>query len=1355
MKRFAKGWRRALIALAAVVAVVAAFGYWGVSALISGQLHARYGGRVTFSGWHLGASSSSLGNLALGETNSPDSPVWAEAERVETDLTLGGILRGRLAPTKIILFRPRITFRVGADGKILTRPPLKSKSGTSAVPSVEVHSGRVTIKQEGRPAMIVEPVRAMLSPGEGGEILRAETDSDFWGKWTATGKFATGFGSGAITLASDGPILVDAAKTARLPFVPAVVWEHVRPRGPVKIVIDVVTGATPSVVTRGEFLGKTLDLPTLGLTAEGATGRMTIADGKVTLDDVKGRALGGQVAARGTLDFGVNPPKFDLALDLKDVDVTRTPKSWRLDEAGITGRLTGSAHLRIALTKEGPDFSGTEGSGVVEEASLGGVAVKSLKLAMRADGDEIQYEAGKTPGASIEPAWSRFLCGVGLRSRGRPSPRDNTGSALLLIALQSPPRAQDAPTQKIEKKPPRKPAGFVLPKSLTTQVEFDDVDLVQIIAKARGLGIPLPFTVSGRLSLKAKATIPLGALRDVRGYAFHGQATLKAASIAGVDLGAAEAKVDLENGVLDLSELRGQFVDRPAGSPANPPPETDLAPGAGPLRPGGFRGRLHAVISPPGEITAHLEGAALPLGEVAAPLLPSPSPLSGSVSMAIDVAGDAAHLDDPRTWSVSGRLAAAAIRYRDTVLNRIATTIRLKDGNVSLPDLAASLGGHPLKARLALGLVAPYAVDAELDAEGWDLDALLAFVPSMPRPAPVGGRLTIRVAAKGTLDPPAWTSDGDGLVEEFRAGPVAMGDLPIRWRTEADRIRVTIANARSPNGSLAAEAEIPTDGTRSIRGTATFSDLDVKVPSALIPGSALTMTGRASGKGTFVVRPIPRAGEAAVEGTLNLAAPDLTVQGVAARSLRVAMKVANDALTFEAHAETLGGTLEFAGNLPMAAVPPGAPAPEVNGSLRVVGFRLEGLWKPLGLRGAVAKLEGLASINANLRMHVAAPDLRVRGLAEVRDLRWGRDYPVGTVKGTVTVTPAGWTVEPMSGDILGGSARGSVAAERPSTGPQHLRFDLQIDRASLKRVLAFLPDLAAKVDGRGTLRMAGRMADTLRADGELYVPSGTLLGLPVSELRAPAGLEFAPNGGLGSLRVRRWTARFAGGRLTGDARFGLGADRSFQLDNQIQAVDIESTLRVFSDARKPASGKVSGKIVVSGPDLPHIDKYRGRIDLEIHDASLFELPVFRQLERFLGATRGGVFEDGEIHASIGNRQIQVDSLTLTGRLVQLHASGTVGFDGRLDLAVLINTNQVIGQTGQALARIVPAVTDPSGRRAGALPRFASFLSNRLLKFRVTGTLASPSVDLNPAVAVGEGAVGFFAGVLKLPLELLR
>jgi translocation and assembly module TamB len=105
--------------------------------------------------------------------------------------------------------------------------------------------------------------------------------------------------------------------------------------------------------------------------------------------------------------------------------------------------------------------------------------------------------------------------------------------------------------------------------------------------------------------------------------------------------------------------------------------------------------------------------------------------------------------------------------------------------------------------------------------------------------------------------------------------------------------------------------------------------------------------------------------------------------------------------------------------------------------------------------------------------------------------------------------------------------------------------------------------------------------------------------------------------------------------------------------------------------------------------------------------------------------------------------------------VQLHLTGTVNFDTRLDLIVLVNTRDLIPQTGQALVGVIPGLGDAVGRRDEAVRQVGNFLSDRLLKFRVTGTLGSPSVNIDPAVAVSTAAVGFFSGVLKLPLNLLR
>ena len=161
------------------------------------------------------------------------------------------------------------------------------------------------------------------------------------------------------------------------------------------------------------------------------------------------------------------------------------------------------------------------------------------------------------------------------------------------------------------------------------------------------------------------------------------------------------------------------------------------------------------------------------------------------------------------------------------------------------------------------------------------------------------------------------------------------------------------------------------------------------------------------------------------------------------------------------------------------------------------------------------------------------------------------------------------------------------------------------------------------------------------------------------------------------------------------------------------------------------------------------------IDLDLDDAAVGDVPVFREISFFLGSARGGIFEDGALLATIGNRQIEVEQLALAGRLVQLHASGTVGFDARLDLEVLVNTNQIISETGEALVARIPGLPAVLGNRRQSALVVSNFLSNRLIKLHVTGDLRNPTVNIDPAVAVGDAAVGFFGGVLKLPLGFLR
>ena len=337
------------------------------------------------------------------------------------------------------------------------------------------------------------------------------------------------------------------------------------------------------------------------------------------------------------LDFNVSPPRFNIGLNLDHINVADAPRSWQLDEVGATGRLSGKVQLAARLAPAGVDLSGTTGDAVLEGGKLQGIPFKSLRLSLTARGNDLRYESPRGDSSSNPPV---------------PAPDELAQilTAVGTVASQGPPSAEPKPAPATE-----------FPKSLTTQIELADVDVSLLVRRAEFLlGYPFPVPAAGKLSIKAEATIPLGRLRSLRDYAFHGDLTLTGASVYRVDLDRVAARIDLSEGVLVLKNFRGRLIDRPDGGPDNPPPSSDGdVPPNGPLPAGGFRGTLRAEVSPPGRLTARFEGEGLPMGELAAPLLPRPTPLSGLASMLLDAAVDLNAARDPASWVASGSRGAS------------------------------------------------------------------------------------------------------------------------------------------------------------------------------------------------------------------------------------------------------------------------------------------------------------------------------------------------------------------------------------------------------------------------------------------------------------------------------------------------------------------------------------------------------------------------------------------------------------------------------------------------------------------------------------------------------------------------
>ena len=1098
MQRRTKRWQFAGVTLAGLGTLGLFIRMWVIPAMIVAQVESHYKGKVTIRDWWWNGKTAGLVGLTLYEGPDEHSIAWVTVECVSTDLSVGGLIGGRFMPRQITLDVPRVSLRLDRNGRPLTRIPIavreqSSRPAPPSLPAVLFKEARVTVRQEGRPEMVVSGVSGHLIPDSSGNTrFSAFTNERTWGRWDARGEFSSGFKRGQVCLAGHD-IEATPEKEACIPFVPVAVWKNVLARGPLDVHLDVQlaqdTAQPVAVRTEIALRQSALTLPVFGLDATGTTGSVVIENGIVKLNRVAGRAIGGNIETSGTLDFSRQPPQFDLSLTLDRVHVADSPRTWQLDRMGLSGGLmSGKSRVRATLVPGGVDLTGTTGDAEIKGAMMQGFPVKSLHLVMRAEGTDLHYEARNGSRVAREdPAVDRI---------GPVPPQEK-------VPAQTPPK-RVGPTVR-------------LPRSFSTEIDLEDVELKTLVARAALLRIKLPSDLAGRFSLKVRAAIPLGDLRDVKAYVIHGRASLAGASIAGVDVAHASARLDLDDGILEMTDFQGVLVNLPDGGGDNrPEPVEPIAPNR-PLPEGGFRGGLRAELSPPGRLLAHLEADQLPLGELVAPVLPRPTPVSGLVSVVAKADAAINALTDPKAWKATGRLDGAHITHGTATLDSLSARFSLDGGTLAIPELTAQLAGRPLEARLNAQLHAPYGYDGEINVGDWSLDELLALIPTAPRPAPVGGQFAVRADARGTLVP--WTVEtrGEGRLSKFRAGPVPLGDLPFRWTTAPEEIVVDRIVARPFGGQLVAHARVPSGPGRSAEAWIDLIGIDAAQLSAAMPEKDLKMAGIANLR-VSVAAPTERKPDApALSADAILSSPDLTVQGIPAREGHGTLSIRESVLTYEVRTDALDSRIRLRGDVLLANALGGGGSSQAQ--LQAGWFSVEDILKAQGVTGPVANFQGTAAVSARVSVPRDPTQSRAHAVGEVRGLRW-RNIPLGNVRGDAVVTPTHWEVKPLTGDLLGSPIQGDLWREAGVAGPPRLGGKLKFERIDLAKLGAFLPGRANDQDFRGyaSVSLEGHQE---KATAEIRIEHAKIFDIPVADLHVPAELGYEAGSGLGSYRFTR------------------------------------------------------------------------------------------------------------------------------------------------------------------------------------------------------------------------------------------
>ncbi len=1354
--------RRLVLLLAiALPAIGVAVWYWVIPAVIVAAIRERHEGYVSISGWWIGGSSAGVTGLVLHEKPNPDSPTWAAADRVSTDLSIWGLLRGQMTPRRIVFDGAKIHYRIDTDGAILTQLPLKQSQG--ATPEIIVRDGELTMAQKGRPDMVVHRMNGKLSPSPQGPPFVVDADDPGWGQPHLDGRFSPDFSAYRFQLTCE-KLPSDLEKARRVPFVEEKIWAYVQPDGPIGVVLDYAYTPPPKgdrtatgksdVVTTVNFEGTTVVLPTLQLRGEDARGRLSVKDKNVQLEDVTGQMAGGRVTFTGPMDFKHKPDRYDLSLDLDDVNLTELPASWQLHRLGVRGRFTGTAGLRLVLTKQGLDMTGTTGDGVVQGAEIRGIPLKTLGIKLRGQGLR-STERGE---------------GLGVRGEEvQESAIRLAGGAAGVQAVAERPSTKPRPSPLAPN--PSEEEGPFLPQWVLGEFQVNGIELEHAMARLESTkpgkssrAVP----VSGRLDLQANIRFPLGSLNDWKAYQAHGVADVAGASIGTLDLGRLKGRVEMSDGFLEVADLRGRILDRP--DDGGRAPETEPPPASGPIPPGGFRGRIRSALVGHQRTEIEVDAVELPIDELATALSrlsnppptppeapPKPLPLSGRLTLKGSGHARGANLSDSSAWTASARAAMPEVAYQSMTFKNVSFNLAVDAGRMTFDDVKGRLRDADLRGRGNIGLAEPYPFDGRLETTDLPCGELVDLLSGGTSSAKLEGTIVGKGEANGTVQPRRIASSGSAKIDDLKVDGMPIGDVPVRWKTEGEIIHINAEEHQRYGGTVSAEARVPSSGNGPVEGTVKLTKVDAsELASQVKKQDSWTITGHADGQGWFRYTPTSSKSEPAqpsrnlpLEAETHLTAPDLRINDIPAKSVKVSLKVHEGNPQFELSADGLGGSLRVAGD---GHLETDSSHDQVRARVEALGLNLFELWNALGTRGALADLRGQATAHGDVQFRggLDLAHAEGEGTVELRQLIWGFDEQLSdNLHARVSRSSDGWHVGPLGGELFGGKLAGDGVWMYPGDqGRPMYGVDARIERVTLSRLLSMVPDASRRLAGTGNLRMSGRQDGALGGNGEFRVDRAYVNGLELSDFHVPGVWTFSPQAPRrGSLTIRKAEGRLAGGRVGGEAHFILGDRRDFRARLFVDDVDLRVISREEMGTR-PMPGRLSGFINLYGTDPAQPYTYRGEMSFDLDQASLLDIPLLDELDRQLGSREGGVFDDGDIHATINDRKIHIDRMTLVGPLMQVHATGTMDFDGRLNLEVIVNNQKGVPTSGQAVLARSPNVADEVARRAAQIDQVRDFVSSRLMKFRITGTIRDPIVNTDRSINP-RAAMGFFLKTMRL------
>lgn len=316
----------------------------------------------------VGGSGTSA-SLRIPDADAKDNLV--KIGGLETDITLGALLSGKVDPTYVTASDVDFLLRLNEKGEIVS--PLPKGNGQPAeanrkpLPAVKINGGKVRIRQAGKDEFALQGLSAELKREGDGYVLTGNVDDPKWGKWSLSGNLSADFSDGKVALTTAEAQLQDPLLRT-IPYVPKEVWDNLHASGPAAAAVTFTFQPGKDLSYAVDVTPKkaSLGIPAIKATLTDVEGKILVADGRVTvtggtvkLADGTGTIVRGEYLfyEKGKVNSAPGEPMGLITLEgnAAGLDITKLPKEWGVmkNPLLVGGKLKGEANLEMRISADG------------------------------------------------------------------------------------------------------------------------------------------------------------------------------------------------------------------------------------------------------------------------------------------------------------------------------------------------------------------------------------------------------------------------------------------------------------------------------------------------------------------------------------------------------------------------------------------------------------------------------------------------------------------------------------------------------------------------------------------------------------------------------------------------------------------------------------------------------------------------------------------------------------------------------------------------------------------------------------------------------------------------------------------